>query len=101
MASIFPKYDAISAGGSSGPAYAEIVTKQGKKYSCEVIHPKGHPMNPLSDVDLEEKFRSMAGKFMDEKQLKQIIDTVHNLEKLDDIGDLVKLLVFPQRNKGK
>jgi len=33
---------------------------------------------------------------MDEKQMRQIIDTVYNLEKLDDIGELVKLLVAAQ-----
>ena len=25
----------------------------------------------------------------------QVIDTIYDLEKLDDIGDLAKLLVFP------
>ncbi|MBI2988366.1 MAG: MmgE/PrpD family protein, partial [Deltaproteobacteria bacterium] len=59
--------------------------------------PKGHPMNPMTDADIEEKFRSMAGKFMGEQQMRQIIDTVYNLEKLDDIGKLVKLLVVPKQ----
>jgi hypothetical protein len=51
-------------------------------------------MNPVTDADLEEKFRSMAGKFMDESQMSHIIDSIYNLEKLEDIGGLVKLLVF-------
>ena len=58
-------------------------------------------MNPMTDADIEEKFRSMAGKYFSEKQMMQIIDTVYNLEKLDDIGDLAKLLVFPGQDKGK
>ena len=81
---------------STGQAIVEIITKEGKKYHCEVLRPKGHPMNPMTDGDVEEKFRSMASKFMDEKQMRQIIDTVYNLEKLDDIGELVKLLVAAQ-----
>ena len=58
-------------------------------------------MNPMTDADVEEKFRSMAGKLMVEEQMRQIIDTVYNLDKLDDIGDLVKMLVIPGQDKGK
>lgn len=60
-------------------------------------------MNPMTAADVEGKFRSTACKLIDEKQTRQIIDTVCNLEKLNDIGDLVKLLVIPgqiSRNYG-
>ncbi|MBI2986191.1 MAG: MmgE/PrpD family protein [Deltaproteobacteria bacterium] len=87
-----PKLDEFSS-----PGIVEITTKKGQKYHCELLQPKGHPMNPMTDADIEEKFRSMAGKFMDEKQMRQVIDTVYNLEKLDDIGELVKLLVVPEK----
>ena len=83
------------------PALVEITTKKGEKYSCEVLHPKGTPMNPMTDADVEEKFRGYAKKFVGEKQMSGIIDTVYNLEKLDDICDLAKLLVFPGQDKRK
>ncbi|MBI2989451.1 MAG: MmgE/PrpD family protein [Deltaproteobacteria bacterium] len=89
-----PKLDEVASLGS-GPAIVEILTKKGEKYNCEVLRPRGHPMNPVTDADIEEKFRSMAGKFMGEKQMREIIDSVYNLEKLDDIGKLLKLLVIP------
>jgi 2-methylcitrate dehydratase len=77
------------------PYIAEITTKNGDKYACRVDYPEGHPMNPMTDSDAEEKFRSMAGKLVSQQQMRQIIDTVYNLEKLGDIGDLTKLLVIP------
>jgi 2-methylcitrate dehydratase PrpD len=77
----------------ASPGIVEITTKKGQKYRCEVFQPNGHPMNPMSDADVEEKFRSMAGKVMGEKQMSQIIDTVYNLEKVGDIGELLNLLV--------
>jgi len=83
-----PKLDAYY-----NPGIVEISTYDSKKYTGTVLHPKGGAMNPMTDADIEEKFRSAAAKFMGEKQMKQIIDTVYNLEKFDDIGDLVKLLV--------
>jgi 2-methylcitrate dehydratase len=85
----------------SSPGIAEITTNKGEKYSCEIRHPKGHPMNPVTDADLEEKFRSMAGKFMDESQMSHIIDSIYNLENLEDIGELVKLLIFPEPNTSR
>jgi len=85
-----PKTDEFLSSG-----IVEITTKKGQKYICQVLHPKGHPMNPMTDADVEEKFRSMAGKLMGEQQMSRIIDTIYNLDKLDDIGELVKLLVIP------
>jgi 2-methylcitrate dehydratase len=77
-------------------AIVEITTTKGGKYSRQVLQPKGHPVNPMTDADVEEKFRSMAGKLMGEKQMGQVIDTIHNLDEVDDIGELMKLLVIPE-----
>ncbi len=79
------------------PGIAEITTKKGKKYKCQVLRPKGHPMNPMSDGDVEEKFRSLAGKFLGEKQMSEVVTAIYNLESLDDIGNLMKLLVIPEQ----
>jgi len=32
---------------------------------------------------------------MDEKQMREVITTIYDLEKLDDIGNLAKLAVIP------
>jgi len=83
---------------SGAPDITEITTTNDEKYVREVVHPKGHPMNPMSDADVEKKFSSMAEKFMHEKHVRRIIDAVYDLEKLDDVGDLVKLLVVPRQS---
>jgi 2-methylcitrate dehydratase len=77
------------------PGIVEIVTKTGGNYSYRVVHPKGHPMNPMTDAEIEQKFRGIAGKFMSGQQMKEIIDSVANLEKLKDIQKLIALLIFP------
>lgn len=88
-----PNLEDFSSAGS-----AEIITKTGRKYSCEVLQPKGHPKNPMTDEEIEQKFRSMAGKFMDENQMSRIIETVAKLDKLEDIGQLLRLLVIQGRS---
>jgi len=50
---IDPDMDKLPRSGMS-----EIVTKDGKTYTARVDYPKGHPKNPMSDHELEVKFRS-------------------------------------------
>jgi 2-methylcitrate dehydratase len=72
----------------------EITTKQGMTYRKRVDYPKGDPRNPMTDQELEGKFRSMASEYMSEAQMKEVIDAVYKIDKLKDIGKLMKLLVF-------
>jgi 2-methylcitrate dehydratase len=73
---------------------SEVTTKQGKTYRKRVDYPKGDPRNPVTDKELEDKFRSMASQYMSEVQMKKVIDTIYKIDKLNDIGELMKLLVF-------
>ena len=77
------------------PGIVEITTKNGESYSSRVVYPKGHPMNPMTDADVERKFCMMASAFMDDRQMTRIVETVYRLEQLTDIAELVKLLVIP------
>ncbi|MFC1870469.1 MmgE/PrpD family protein [Chloroflexota bacterium] len=76
---------------------SEITTKDGRKYTKRVDTPHGFADDPLTDGELEEKFRGMAAKYMPEEQIKKIFDTVWNAENLDDMGKLMPLMVFPRR----
>jgi 2-methylcitrate dehydratase len=73
---------------------SEILTKQGKRYRCRVDFPRGHARNPMTDEEIVEKFKSMASKYMGDVQMKQVIDTVFGLDKLDDVSKLTRLMVF-------
>jgi len=73
---------------------SEIVTKQGKKYQCRVDYPRGHARNPMTDEEIVEKFKSMASRYMRDKQIDQIVDVVFALDKLEDVGMLNRLIVF-------
>jgi 2-methylcitrate dehydratase len=79
---------------------SEIVSKQGKKYQCRVDYPRGHARNPMTDEEIIGKFKSMASKYMSDKQTNQIIDTVFALDKLEDVGKLNRLMVFGSQSIG-
>lgn len=76
---------------------SEITTRDGRKFEKHVVLPRGFRGDPLTDKDLEAKFSEMASKHMGAKQIEQIFDAVWNLEKLDDVGKLTKLMVFQSR----
>jgi len=75
------------------PADLEILTKKGERLRARVDYPKGDPHNPMTDAEVEAKFRRLARRLMGEGQIRRIIETVKNIEKVDDIGELMDLLV--------
>src|SRR5437763_8974443 len=38
----------------------EVTTTDGQRVTAETSHPKGHSRNPLTDTEVEEKFRGLA-----------------------------------------
>ena len=79
----------VNSGGSV------ITLKNGQVFEKYMENPHGHTSDPLSDQELEVKFREMAEEYMPTQQVDQLIDTIWNCEKLDNMADLVSLLVFP------
>lgn len=73
-------------------AVANIVTvrlSSGKIVSKQIDYHKGHPKNPMSDVEVEEKFQRLTRKYLDKNRARRILDAVWNLERAKDIAKLV------------
>jgi 2-methylcitrate dehydratase len=77
---------------------SEIITKQRKKYKCQVNYPRGHPENPMTDQEIIDKFKEMSEKHMHKRQIEKIVSTVFEMERLDDIGKLNRQMVFRKSN---
>jgi 2-methylcitrate dehydratase len=73
---------------------SEITTKDGRWFQKRVDTPHGMGDDPLTDGELEEKFREMAIKYMGKEQIQKIFDTIWNIESLEDISKLTRLMVF-------
>jgi len=73
---------------------SEITTKDGRFFHKRVDNPHGLGNDPLTDGELEDKFREMALKYIGEERIQKIFDTVWNLESLEDISKLTRLMVF-------
>ena len=69
----------------------DIRTKAGETYSAEVPYHRGHYKNPMSDTEVEAKFHSLVDELLTPSQVDQLLDTLWNLEKVEDIGEVIRL----------
>jgi 2-methylcitrate dehydratase PrpD len=60
----------------------------------EVFYPKGHPKNRMSPAEVESKFRGCARRVLSESRQNKIISLVHDLEKLENVADLMHALAL-------
>lgn len=74
------------------PNRVRIRTKNGKTFQHEVTFPRGHARNPMTDGEVEAKFRAMAMPLLPDSKIAEVIDRCWNLDKQNDIGALLRLL---------
>lgn len=74
------------------PAKVEITLNSGERLQKTVTSPKGYPDNPLSDVELEDKFGTLAGRVFQEDRVKVLLEAVRTLETVEDLRSFARLL---------
>lgn len=80
------------------PCRIEVTLRGEKKKSAEATYFKGHARRPLTDAELELKFRALAEKALEKKRADAVLAAAWKLEKLSDVGELLKLLKFGKRS---
>ena len=72
----------------------EVVTKSGEEHSVQVAYHKGHYRNPLTDNEVDRKFRSLAQEHLPVERVDALLDRLWHLEDVQNVGDLIGLTVF-------
>ena len=88
--------EACQTGSALGATVMEIETRDGQRFFEKNLFPKGNPQNPMSMEECLGKFRKCAKyafKPFTDSQLDRITDMLSNLEDVDDVRQLVRLLV--------
>ncbi len=75
-----------------GPCIVEITLKDGTKYMRRVDYAKGNPENPMSDEELQQKFRKLATEFIGRDAVEEFIGKAYRLEKIQHLDELTTLL---------
>jgi len=70
-----------------------VKLSSGKIISKQVNYHKGHPKNPMSDQDVERKFRTLTKRQLSESQAKRALDMLWTLEKVNDLSRLFSAFV--------
>ena len=67
----------------------EVVTKSGQRYSAQVDYHKGHYKNPLTDAEVEAKFRSLANGVIPQARTDALRERRWRLEEVEHIGEVI------------
>ena len=71
----------------------EVTTVSGQRLVAHTAYPKGHQRNPLSDADVEAKFRRLAGGVLTEQQCSTALELLWEVERLPNLQALFDILV--------
>jgi 2-methylcitrate dehydratase len=74
------------------PNRLTIALADGRQLVREVEFPRGHAENPMTDAEVEKKFRSMVEPRFGKAKADAILAACWDLEKLPKAGDLTKLV---------
>ena len=71
----------------------EVVTASGERFSSpEVPLYRGHWKNPMTDREIEEKFRSLARGMLTEAQTDALLERLWNLDQVADIRQVIEMI---------
>lgn len=85
-----PALDPLFPG--SFPAIVEIVLTNGSTVTERIDHRRGDPANPISDADIETKFRFLSANVLAPCQADRVIDACWRADALSRVTDLTRLL---------
>ena len=63
----------------------EVTTTSGQRFSAAVAHPRGHWRNPMSDADVEDKFRRLATEMMTPEQIDRLLTSLWSLDEAPNL----------------
>ncbi len=79
-------------GGTVNASDIKIVLKDGKTIYEKQLYSKGHPRNPMTDQEIEEKFIRLTRRFVGDQKAEFIMETIWNLENVKNISKLFIIL---------
>ena len=69
----------------------EVTTRDGRSYTATVPYHKGHYKNPMTDAEVEAKFRSLAEPLIPTAQAAALLEKLWHLEEVADIREVMEL----------
>ncbi len=67
----------------------EVVLKSGARRTTRVEYHRGHYRNPMTDAEMEEKFRSMARRHLSADRLDNLLQLLWTVEEIPKVETLI------------
>jgi 2-methylcitrate dehydratase len=69
----------------------DLRMRGGQTYTSEVAHFRGHHLNPMTDAEVEAKFRGLCSDLLSPDQTEELLGRLWRLDEEEDIGALLRL----------
>jgi 2-methylcitrate dehydratase len=70
----------------------EIVTRSGERHVEQGRYPKGHLENPMTDAEVEQKYRALCSDALGESRSEALLDALWTLERQRELGKVLELV---------
>jgi 2-methylcitrate dehydratase len=70
----------------------DVTTSSGQLFSASVTHPRGHFRNPMSDQEVEAKFRRLAADAMSPAQMDRVLALLWSFEDAENLSTCLNAL---------
>ena len=71
----------------------EVVLKSGARKTVRVEYHRGHFKNPMTDAEMEEKFRLMAEKHLDAGRVDKLLRLLWGIESVPQVSEVIAAAV--------
>ncbi len=78
------------------PFIVTATTKSGKSFTREIHYAKGHPKNPMTDAEIETKFRKLSESVLGKKGCDEALKVLWRFDKLAKVSDAFEPFVVDQ-----
>jgi 2-methylcitrate dehydratase len=76
------------------PCRIEIGLRGGARIAAQARYFKGHVRRPLTDEEVERKFRALAARHLPPQRMDAVLSRAWALERLSDVDELLALIEF-------
>jgi 2-methylcitrate dehydratase len=67
-----------------------LTTRSGERHEAQVEYHRGHWRNPMSDAEVEAKYRKMALQVLAPARVDALAERIWRLEAVPDVGDILQ-----------
>jgi 2-methylcitrate dehydratase len=70
-----------------------VVMRSGATHEAAVEYHRGHYMNPMSEAEVERKFRGLADGVLPAAKVDCLLERLWTLEQAHDIGEVIRMTI--------